>query len=107
MSGRNPQRSPGVVRVNRPVDLELAETAFSSIEPEQEKTPVDDDISNMALPSIHVHPYLSHPRMSVRMSVYSTGINRPTITYNYVQGKIYNFLERPSGWKCFMYHFTV
>lgn len=21
--------------------------------------------------------------------------------------KIYNFLERPTGWKCFAYHFTV
>ncbi|ELU04696.1 hypothetical protein CAPTEDRAFT_111874 [Capitella teleta] len=24
-----------------------------------------------------------------------------------IQGKVYNFLERPTGWKCFMYHFTV
>ena len=23
------------------------------------------------------------------------------------QGKVYNFLERPTGWKCFLYHFTV
>lgn len=23
------------------------------------------------------------------------------------QSKIYNFLERPTGWKCFVYHFTV
>ncbi|KAM6094523.1 potassium voltage-gated channel subfamily KQT member 1-like isoform 2-T2 [Chlamydotis macqueenii] len=23
------------------------------------------------------------------------------------QGDVYNFLERPSGWKCFIYHFTV
>ncbi|KAI5715369.1 hypothetical protein M8J77_015003 [Diaphorina citri] len=23
------------------------------------------------------------------------------------QGKVYNFLERPSGWKCFVYHFAV
>merc|ERR1712024_381748 len=23
-----------------------------------------------------------------------------------LQGKIYNFLERPTGWKCFIYHFT-
>ena len=23
------------------------------------------------------------------------------------QSKIYNFLERPTGWKCFIYHFTV
>ncbi|XP_068081237.1 uncharacterized protein [Anabrus simplex] len=23
------------------------------------------------------------------------------------QGEVYNFLERPSGWKCFVYHFSV
>ncbi|GLH09792.1 Uncharacterized protein GBIM_14844 [Gryllus bimaculatus] len=23
------------------------------------------------------------------------------------QGQVYNFLERPSGWKCFVYHFSV
>ncbi|KAG8199908.1 hypothetical protein JTE90_015895 [Oedothorax gibbosus] len=23
------------------------------------------------------------------------------------KGKVYNFLERPTGWKCFVYHFTV
>ena len=26
---------------------------------------------------------------------------------NTFQGKVYNFLERPTGWKCFVYHFTV
>ena len=24
-----------------------------------------------------------------------------------VQGRVYNFLERPTGWKCFLYHFAV
>jgi len=24
-----------------------------------------------------------------------------------VQTKIYNFLERPTGWRCFLYHFCV
>ncbi|KAK6618167.1 hypothetical protein RUM44_002618 [Polyplax serrata] len=23
------------------------------------------------------------------------------------QGKVYNFLERPSGWKCVLYHIAV
>nr|XP_018900864.1 PREDICTED: uncharacterized protein LOC109032960 [Bemisia tabaci] len=23
------------------------------------------------------------------------------------QGRVYNFLERPTGWKCFIYHFSV
>lgn len=95
--------SPGP---NRPADLELSETAFTAPDRDRDRTPGDDDSSNMALPRVHVHPYLSHPRMSVRMSVYSTGA-RPAITYSYIQGKVYNFLERPTGWKCFMYHFMV
>uniref|UniRef100_A0A3Q2ZZY7 Potassium voltage-gated channel subfamily KQT member 1 n=1 Tax=Kryptolebias marmoratus TaxID=37003 RepID=A0A3Q2ZZY7_KRYMA len=56
--------------------------------------------------SFHLHPQFSHPRMSVRMSVYSTGA-RPALTRAYIQGRVYNFLERPSGWKCLVYHFTV
>ena len=24
-----------------------------------------------------------------------------------VQTRLYNFLERPTGWKCFLYHFSV
>ncbi|XP_043099130.1 potassium voltage-gated channel subfamily KQT member 1-like [Puntigrus tetrazona] len=44
----------------------------------------------------HLHP---------RVSVYSA--TRPTLSRSYFQGRVYNFLERPSGWKCFVYHFTV
>ncbi|XP_035406586.1 potassium voltage-gated channel subfamily KQT member 1-like [Cygnus atratus] len=29
------------------------------------------------------------------------------LTKTSTQGNVYNFLERPSGWKCFIYHFTV
>lgn len=106
MSALDPRRSPAVRHLNRPSDLELTETRFSVPEPGRDRTPGDDDSANMALPGVHVHPYLSHPRMSVRMSVYSTAA-RPTFTYSYVQGRVYNFLERPTGWRCFLYHFTV
>lgn len=100
------RRSPGVMRAHRSADLELVETAFPSTDRDKERMPADNDNSNMALPSVHVHPYLSHPRMSVRMSVYSTA-PRPTISWSYIQGRVYNFLERPSGWMCFVYHFSV
>lgn len=109
----NSRRSSGVARGKRPPDLELSETTFSAPEP---GTPVDafsdrdrmpeDGNSPPGGPPVHLHPYLSHPRMSVRMSVYSTGV-RPVLTRAYIQGRVYNFLERPSGWKCFVYHFTV
>jgi len=28
-------------------------------------------------------------------------------TKSNLQAQVYNFLERPTGWKCFLYHFTV
>uniref|UniRef100_A0A670HPZ5 Potassium voltage-gated channel subfamily KQT member 1 n=1 Tax=Podarcis muralis TaxID=64176 RepID=A0A670HPZ5_PODMU len=31
----------------------------------------------------------------------------PYLTKTSMQGDVYNFLERPSGWKCFIYHFAV
>ncbi|KAM3625688.1 uncharacterized protein V6R79_016099 [Siganus canaliculatus] len=107
--------SSDVTRGRRPPDLELSETTFSAPDSgtpvgndnfsEIDKMPEDGNIPSM-VPNVHFHPYLSHPRMSVRMSVYSTGV-RPVLTRAYIQGRVYNFLERPSGWKCFVYHFTV
>ena len=32
---------------------------------------------------------------------------RTQSTASGLQSRIYNFLERPTGWKCFIYHFTV
>ncbi|XP_049418414.1 potassium voltage-gated channel subfamily KQT member 1.1 [Epinephelus fuscoguttatus] len=111
----NSRRSSGLARGNRPPDLELSETTFSAPDPgtpvgndtfsERDKMPGDGNTPTV-IPTVHVHPYLSHPRMSVRMSVYSIGV-RPVLTRAYIQGRVYNFLERPSGWKCFVYHFTV
>ncbi|XP_006861094.1 PREDICTED: potassium voltage-gated channel subfamily KQT member 1 [Chrysochloris asiatica] len=40
-----------------------------------------------------------------RVSIYSA--RRPLLARTHVQGRVYNFLERPTGWKCFVYHFTV
>ncbi|XP_054054496.1 potassium voltage-gated channel subfamily KQT member 1 isoform X3 [Rissa tridactyla] len=40
-----------------------------------------------------------------RVSIYS--LRKPLLTRSSVQGRVYNFLERPTGWKCFVYHFTV
>ncbi|XP_060033253.1 potassium voltage-gated channel subfamily KQT member 1 isoform X2 [Erinaceus europaeus] len=40
-----------------------------------------------------------------RVSIYSA--RRPLLARTHVQGRVYNFLERPTGWKCFAYHFAV
>uniref|UniRef100_A0A803WFX0 Potassium voltage-gated channel subfamily KQT member 1 n=1 Tax=Ficedula albicollis TaxID=59894 RepID=A0A803WFX0_FICAL len=34
-------------------------------------------------------------------------LRKPLLSRSSVQGRVYNFLERPTGWKCFVYHFTV
>ncbi|XP_067902928.1 potassium voltage-gated channel subfamily KQT member 1 [Heterodontus francisci] len=39
------------------------------------------------------------------MSPYSG--RKPFFSKVNIQGRTYNFLERPTGWKCFIYHFTV
>ncbi|XP_030650053.1 potassium voltage-gated channel subfamily KQT member 1.1 [Chanos chanos] len=59
-------------------------------------------------PTVFAHRRASHlygVNLNHRMSIYST--TRPVLTRAYFQGRVYNFLERPSGWKCFVYHFTV
>ncbi|XP_068165728.1 potassium voltage-gated channel subfamily KQT member 1.1 isoform X2 [Antennarius striatus] len=95
---------PGPGGPPRPENLELTETP--SWRPDGDRDRAEDGNTPIDMPRVHIHPYLSHPRMSVRMSVFSTG-TRPGLTRAYVQGRVYNFLERPTGWKCFVYHFTV
>ena len=34
-------------------------------------------------------------------------LTNPKQVHQTVQARIYNFLERPTGWKCFIYHFAV
>ncbi|XP_041075149.1 potassium voltage-gated channel subfamily KQT member 1-like isoform X4 [Polyodon spathula] len=59
---------------------------------------VDTGVSNPdpPVPRVNLDP---------RVSIYSG--RRPMFTRANIQGRVYNFLERPSGWKCFFYHFTV
>ncbi|XP_029000173.1 potassium voltage-gated channel subfamily KQT member 1.1 isoform X2 [Betta splendens] len=105
------RRSSGLARGQRPPDLELAETTFGAA-PDAE-TPVERDARSHGARtpggggSAGLSPHAPHPRMSARMSVYSISPGRPVLSRAYVQGRVYNFLERPSGWKCFVYHFTV
>ncbi|XP_053722273.1 potassium voltage-gated channel subfamily KQT member 1.1 [Synchiropus splendidus] len=92
--------------------MELKETTFEvtdrtfSNESHSRRARMAVDKTPPATHGVYLHPYLSHPRMSVRTSVYSTGA-RPPLTCASIQGRVYNFLERPSGWTCFAYHFLV
>uniref|UniRef100_A0A4W5LCC9 Potassium voltage-gated channel subfamily KQT member 1 n=1 Tax=Hucho hucho TaxID=62062 RepID=A0A4W5LCC9_9TELE len=67
------------------------------------------DAEGITIHTTVTRPSVSHlPGLNLnpRMSVYSA--SRPVIVSRaYIQGRAYNFLERPSGWKCFVYHFSV
>ncbi|XP_053473097.1 potassium voltage-gated channel subfamily KQT member 1.1 isoform X2 [Ictalurus furcatus] len=80
--------------------LEMAEDPGARATREQSAQ--QDGNAPQALPQRRVSHLYSYGH---RMSVYSA--TRPVLTRAYLQGQVYNFLERPSGWKCFVYHFTV
>ncbi|KAK9886979.1 hypothetical protein WA026_019236 [Henosepilachna vigintioctopunctata] len=42
-----------------------------------------------------------------RAAQYAMRENRKIAGKATCQGKVYNFLERPDNWKCFVYHFFV
>jgi hypothetical protein len=46
------------------------------------------------------HPFLEAKSLLLKEHVRRSG----KTTF---QGDVYNFLERPTGWKCFIYHFSV
>uniref|UniRef100_A0A3Q2YBT0 IKs producing slow voltage-gated potassium channel subunit alpha KvLQT1 n=1 Tax=Hippocampus comes TaxID=109280 RepID=A0A3Q2YBT0_HIPCM len=90
------QKCPDESREKRTSDWELFETNLGAS---------DQHRSAMEATQIHLQPYLLQPRMFGRMLVYNSRV-RPVLTHASFQGRVYNFLERPSGWKCFVYHFT-
>uniref|UniRef100_A0A8C7MTB0 Potassium voltage-gated channel subfamily KQT member 1 n=1 Tax=Oncorhynchus kisutch TaxID=8019 RepID=A0A8C7MTB0_ONCKI len=67
------------------------------------------DAEGITIHTTVTRPSVSHlPGLNLnpRMSVYST-TRQVIVSRAYIQGRAYNFLERPSGWKCFVYHFSV
>uniref|UniRef100_A0ACB8G390 Uncharacterized protein n=1 Tax=Sphaerodactylus townsendi TaxID=933632 RepID=A0ACB8G390_9SAUR len=65
------------------------------------------DCAGTGAPPVVVSADFPRPPVSLdpRVSIYS--VRRPLLTRSNIQGRVYNFLERPTGWKCFVYHFTV
>uniref|UniRef100_A0A6Q2X1S1 Potassium voltage-gated channel subfamily KQT member 1 n=1 Tax=Esox lucius TaxID=8010 RepID=A0A6Q2X1S1_ESOLU len=82
-------------------------------EPGYEGETVYDPFSESSVSGITIHAMVTRPSVShmpgvnlnPRMSVYSTAPR--LLSRAHIQGRVYNFLERPSGWKCFVYHFCV
>ncbi|XP_024064946.2 potassium voltage-gated channel subfamily KQT member 1 [Terrapene carolina triunguis] len=118
--GRLPgSRKGSMTPSKKPSALELAENSpnahYAPMPPAQEQMqqgssqPADPDrgepqykremvVVNTDCPRPHIN-------LDPRVSIYS--IRRPLLSRTNIQGRVYNFLERPTGWKCFVYHFTV
>ncbi|XP_072408213.1 potassium voltage-gated channel subfamily KQT member 1 [Chiloscyllium punctatum] len=100
-----------------PTFLEVAEdmvdTSYSPVSLEQEEVVVNNgsgipdnpeaDTPDSTLPMNSASMAGSESRKNSS----STRFYHPYMTKTSMQGDVYNFLERPSGWKCFLYHFAV
>ncbi|XP_051885235.1 potassium voltage-gated channel subfamily KQT member 1 [Pristis pectinata] len=92
--------------VCRPTMLEMSENASRqrSHRPEcaADKTPESRGADEVVIDPPIPPKAITLPN---QMSVYSA--RKPLFSKVNIQGRTYNFLERPTGWKCFIYHFTV
>ncbi|XP_078076574.1 potassium voltage-gated channel subfamily KQT member 1 [Mustelus asterias] len=84
-----------------PLPLQRSNSPESSTEPYPEISVADRRAEVIINPGIPPKA-ISLPS---HMSPY-TG-RKPFFSKVNIQGRTYNFLERPTGWKCFIYHFTV
>ncbi|XP_068800917.1 potassium voltage-gated channel subfamily KQT member 1 isoform X2 [Struthio camelus] len=105
----------------KPSGLELAESV-----PHARYAPIQGGQQQQQPPGCSAEPQRERPRrlrseaaaaavnadgprppvsLDPRVSIYS--LRKPLLSRSNIQGRVYNFLERPTGWKCFVYHFTV
>nr|O73925.1 RecName: Full=Potassium voltage-gated channel subfamily KQT member 1; AltName: Full=IKs producing slow voltage-gated potassium channel subunit alpha KvLQT1; AltName: Full=KQT-like 1; AltName: Full=Voltage-gated potassium channel subunit Kv7.1 [Squalus acanthias]CAA11526.1 KvLQT potassium channel [Squalus acanthias] len=113
-SGSGSQKS-GTAR--KPTMLEMAENAASrhyepvplplqrsnSPDSSTDKNPESRAADSRA--EVIINPDIPPKAIALPLSRYR-GRN-PFFSKVNIQGRTYNFLERPTGWKCFIYHFTV
>ncbi|XP_069037530.1 potassium voltage-gated channel subfamily KQT member 1.1 isoform X2 [Lepisosteus oculatus] len=107
-----PSRRPSGLEMSENVGTPSYEPMQSGLQPESGSGPDNKRAGPGCHPEVEIavdgsHPVPPHPGVSFdpRMSVYSC--KRPLFSRTNIQGRVYNFLERPTGWKCFVYHFTV
>ncbi|XP_078424694.1 potassium voltage-gated channel subfamily KQT member 1 [Cetorhinus maximus] len=92
---------------------DVADSRYSPVSLEQEDVMVNNGSSIPCNPEADT-PDSTLPMNSASMAASETRKNSlstrfysPYLTKTSMQGDVYNFLERPTGWKCFMYHFAV
>ncbi|KAG0712782.1 Potassium voltage-gated channel subfamily KQT member 1 [Chionoecetes opilio] len=93
----NPQRSPGIVlgvEEPKPSSPGVTFSDTPSVVPENSRNGRAGGVvsSVMEAKTLWEGRYVMKERKSSKTTF---------------QGRVYNFLERPTGWKCFLYHFSV
>lgn len=74
---------------------------FSKMSPEQEVTDGGESL-NSQVSWTELKPMMTQMDRLLEDHYHPKNSRKVTL-----QVKVYNFLERPTGWKCFIYHFTV
>ncbi|XP_025098629.1 potassium voltage-gated channel subfamily KQT member 1-like [Pomacea canaliculata] len=74
---------------------------FSKMSPEQEATDGGESL-NSQVSWTELKPMMTQMDRLLEDHYHPKNSRKVTL-----QVKVYNFLERPTGWKCFIYHFTV
>lgn len=85
---------------NDPEETNYLKGCLSQVYLNDEDDPANASGSKRSIPLL-----LSNLNNQAKKSI-KTNLNSIQPKRN-IQAKVYNFLERPTGWKCFIYHFTV
>nr|XP_008101241.1 PREDICTED: potassium voltage-gated channel subfamily KQT member 1-like [Anolis carolinensis]XP_016846430.1 PREDICTED: potassium voltage-gated channel subfamily KQT member 1-like [Anolis carolinensis] len=89
----------------KPAALELAEnTPNARYVPFLLSAPSRGGGEEAAVAQVVMNTDFPHPLLNLdpHVSIYST--RRPLLSRSHIQGWVYNFLKRLTGWKCFVYH---
>lgn len=86
--------------INEPQDQKIecgprvSSSVFASAAPLQN---LFSEIPNLSKKTINSSNITIKPNLNIHPNIHKSNL----------QAQVYNFLERPTGWKCFIYHFTV
>ncbi|XP_062838046.1 potassium voltage-gated channel subfamily KQT member 1 isoform X1 [Anolis carolinensis] len=93
------------------VQTKLSNMQYSSVDPDflvtnESKMASNSEEENSQDPVFQINSE-SMTGSEIRRAYAPKCFYGPYLTKTSMQGDVYNFLERPSGWKCFIYHFAV
>jgi hypothetical protein len=87
-------------------NLRLTQTSASNVDNQISYVPIEPDESSLNLSRQAILENGNNPKKINKLGYFRS--DRPKNSRkNHFQTIVYNFLERPNGWICFIYHFAV